>query len=103
MSAPSDSHLVLKSCHSTWIFDEPQHRFHRVLRDNPGDPGVPTPWQDYYALTLDDDSDAFTIWLNQDGTRRLRSWRHRDRCEACDTEATFELDLAAIAEHVEDR
>jgi hypothetical protein len=102
MSGPTDSYRVLESCHSTWVFDEAQHRFHRVLRDQPSDAGVATPWQDYYALMLETDSEAFTVWLNEDGTRRLRSWRHRDRCEACDTEATVELDLSAIAEHHED-
>jgi len=102
MSELSASTLILESCHSTWIFDEDQHRFHRILRESPTAVGVPTPWQDYFALQLDSDSEAFTVWLNADGTRRLRSWRHRDRCEACDTEATAELNLSAIAEHTED-
>jgi hypothetical protein len=102
MSESSESTLVLESCHSTWYFDEANRRFYRVLREGPSDAGVPTPWQDYFALTLEDDSEAFTVWLNEDGTRRLRSWRHRERCEACDTEATAELDLSAIAEHAED-
>jgi hypothetical protein len=102
MSASTEGSFTLESCHSTWHFDEARHRFFRVLRDNPNDPGVPTPWQEYYALMLETDSEAFTVWLNEDGTRRLRSWRHRDRCEACGTEATAELNLTAIADHVDD-
>ena len=64
-----------------------------------GDAGVATPWQEYFGLELDEDSDAFTVLLNAEGTRRLRSWRHKERCELCDSEATVELDLSEIADH----
>ena len=101
MVAAPDELLVLESCHSVWFFDEPRGRFHRVLREGPGDAGVATPWQEYFGLELDEDSDAFTVLLNAEGTRRLRSWRHKERCELCDSEATVELDLSEIADHPE--
>jgi len=84
--------LVIESCNSTWLFDAERHRFRRVPRGSSLD--IPPPasaWQPYFALELDQASEAFTVVLNQAGTRLLRSWRHVDRCEQCGTEATAEL------------
>ena len=88
---------TLESCNSTWLFDDAAHRFRRILKDGSRNGGVATPWQDFSKVELDDDSDSFSVWLNPEGTRRLRSWRHRSHCEACGGEVTTELNLAAIA------
>ena len=85
--------MVLESCHSTWIFDVAHGRFRRVLKGGPA--GASTPWLAYFRLELDEGDDSFVVWLNADGTRRLRSWRHEDGCAACG-EATQELELRLI-------
>ncbi len=91
--------MVLESCHSTWLFDETNMRFLRIVKDDSQVGGVATTWQPYFELDLDDDSESFVVWLNETGSRRLRSWRHRAHCDACGGEITSELDLAAIAAH----
>jgi len=89
--------MVLESCHSTWLFDELNMRFRRILKDGSHAGGVATAWQPYSRLELDDESESFVVWLNDVGTRRLRSWRHRSHCDVCGGEVTTELDLGAIA------
>lgn len=89
---PRPAPLVIESCNSTWLFDAERHRFRRVPRGSSLDTPPPaSAWQPYFALELDPSSDAFTVVLNQAGTRLLRSWRHVERCEQCGTEATVEL------------
>ncbi len=96
--SPRSSPLVIESCNSTWLFDAERHRFRRVPRGSSLE--VPPPasdWQPYFALELDESSEAFTVVLNQAGTRLLRSWRHVERCEQCGTEATAELTCVDVA------
>jgi hypothetical protein len=96
-------HFIVDSCHSRWVFDTERRLFRRVLTG----PGlglrtVMTEWRPYAELHLDEHSDSFTVVLNQDGTRMLRSWRHRDReCVQCGS-GTKELSVEDIAQ-VENR
>ncbi len=86
--------LVLDSCHSTWLFDVPEHRFRRVLKGLDVDPALAaTDWRPYERLELSEGSEAFVVVLNASGTRRIRSWRHVDGCEQCEGERTVELSL----------
>jgi hypothetical protein len=88
---------ILESCHSTWIFDPAGRRFRRVLKGTAvaGGP-VSTGWRPYWRLVLDPRTETFTVVLNAEGTRLLRSWRHTARCQQCGGQATTELSLAAI-------
>lgn len=89
--------LVLDSCHSTWLFDEPAKRFRRILKGLDVDPAfAATDWRAYERLELSDDTDAFVVVLNSAGTRRIRSWRHVEGCTECEGERTAELSLEDI-------
>lgn len=89
--------LVLDSCHSTWLFDEPAQRFRRILKGLDVDPAVAaTDWRSYERLEIDDESEAFVVVLNAAGTRRIRSWRHTAGCDQCEGERTAELSLEDI-------
>ena len=90
--------LVVESCHSTWVFDTDGKRFCRILRgiameDHP----VTTHWRPYHGLVLSEDSDAFTVVLNAEETRLIRSWRHTDDCPQCNGRVTSELSRGDIA------
>ena len=70
------------------------HQFRRVLKDA----RVETEWRPYTSLHLDEHSDAFTVVLNDAGTRMLRSWRHQGgACAQCGTSDTRELSVEDIA------
>ncbi|HUO48066.1 MAG TPA: hypothetical protein VMU09_04455 [Acidimicrobiales bacterium] len=76
---------TVDSCHSHWVFDPDGLRYRRV----PQGPDVHlrvlgADWQPYHELHLDEQSDSFVVVLNQEGTRMLRSWRHRQgECPSC--------------------
>jgi hypothetical protein len=90
---PDDRFLALESCHSTWLFDLEDHRFCRVLK-NPALPtSVATDWRSYDRLVVHPSSDAFVVFLDESGTKLLRSWRHSSRCERCGGEVTTQLSL----------
>jgi hypothetical protein len=38
-------------------------------------PALDADWEQYFALELDEGSGAFTVTLNEDGTRLLRAFR----------------------------
>ena len=38
-------------------------------------PALDADWEQYYALEIDEASGAFTVTLNEDGTRLLRAFR----------------------------
>ena len=38
-------------------------------------PALDADWEQYFVLELDDTSGAFTVTLNEDGTRLLRAFR----------------------------
>jgi hypothetical protein len=42
---------------------------------NPDAPALDADWEQYFALELDDATGAFTVTLNEDGTRLLRAFR----------------------------
>ncbi len=90
--------IIIDSCHSRWVFDADRRLFRRVLKG----PGlglrtVMTEWRPYAELHLDEQSESFTVALNEDATRMLRSWRHRDgECAQCGS-ATKELSAEDIA------
>jgi len=93
---------VLESCHSLWIFEPERGRFRRVPRGTRLDmPSPENEWTPYYRLELDASSGAFSVGLNPDDTRVLRSWLHADPCRHCSTDQTGELSLEALRRTVE--
>ncbi len=88
---------VLESCNSTWVFDTDHLRFRRILKGiEVQDRTVVTSWRPYARLELAVDSDAFTVLLNEKGTRMICSWRHSPECTQCGVQATSELSLEDI-------
>jgi hypothetical protein len=97
MPTPPGISRVLESCHSTWLFDEVQMRFRRVLKGlDMGAHDAVTAWRPYYRLELDEDTEGFTVELNREGTRLLRSWRHTEHCAQCGGEPTAEHSLEEL-------
>lgn len=88
---------MFESCNSTWVFDGEHMRFRRLLKGIEVDQrAVCTEWRPYFGLEAADDSEAFTVLLNPEGTRLIRSWRHTGSCEQCGAHGTAELSLADI-------
>ena len=88
---------ILESCHSLWIFEPARSRFRRVPRGTRLDmPSPENEWTPYYRLELDASSGAFSVGLNEDDTRVLRSWLHVDPCRHCSGDQTGELSLEAL-------
>lgn len=85
--------IVIESCHSTWLFDTVDRRFCRVLRTSLEPPTVATDWRSYDRLVVEDDTDAFVVFLDPSGSRLLRSWRHGAQCAHCGRDFTGELSL----------
>lgn len=89
--------LLFESCHSTWVFDTEAMRYRRILKGiEVDDHRVATEWRPYYGLVLGGDSEAFTVLLNPEGTRMIRSWRHSRDCPECGEQVTAELSRADI-------
>ncbi|HAM02445.1 MAG TPA: hypothetical protein DCQ30_09515 [Acidimicrobiaceae bacterium] len=88
----SPEYVDIASCHSTWSFDVRNHRFRRILRGFESAVNQPvTEWRPYYGLEEHPASDSFVVWLNPEGTRLLRSWRHRPDCPSCADQNTREV------------
>ena len=88
---------MFESCNSTWVFDQEHMRFRRILKGIEVDRHtVFTAWRPYFGLEVPDDSEAFTVLLNLEGTRLIRSWRHTRDCDQCGGHATAELSLDDI-------
>jgi len=66
--------LIIESRDSTWVFDEENHRFQRILRDQGRNLEV-SEWRSYDRLITDDTTDAFLVFLDKQGSRMLRSRR----------------------------
>ncbi len=65
----------IATSHSIWLFDTERMRFRRMPRDaDPTAPSFEGDWESYYALEIDDDG-SFTVALNPERTRLLRSYR----------------------------
>jgi hypothetical protein len=88
-SEDSPGPYVLESCHSSWLFDIPKMRFQR--RPKGLAPSVVTPWQKYYEIRFDEDSNVFLVFLNRQKTRLLRSWIHDENCKECGGNQTGEV------------
>jgi hypothetical protein len=86
--------IVLESCHSTWLLDLEAMRFRRVLKgvEVDGHP-VSTEWRPFFGVEFDEASEGFTVMLNSEHTKLLRSWRHTHRCAQCGGHVTTELSL----------
>lgn len=66
----------IESAHSLWLFDTERRRFRRVPRGSDPDAlALDSDWEPYYALEIDESTGAFTVTLNEDGTRLLRAFR----------------------------
>ncbi|HWD55392.1 MAG TPA: hypothetical protein VG346_09725 [Acidimicrobiales bacterium] len=88
---------VFESCNSTWVFDPEHLRFRRILKGIEVDRrAVFTEWRPYFGLEVADDSESFTVLLNEEGTRLIRSWRHTGDCAQCGGHITAELSLEDI-------
>ena len=88
---------VFESCNSTWVFDPEHMRFRRILKGVEVDHrSVVTEWRPYFGLDVAEDSEAFTVLLNSEGTRLIRSWRHTGDCAQCGGQVTAELSLEDI-------
>ena len=89
--------LRLESSNSIWLFDVDRMRFRRVPRGT--DPNAPAPaaeWQPYFGLEVEPATGAFTVALNEDGTRRLRAVR----VDTAPGDQTAELTLRPDSEPV---
>jgi hypothetical protein len=92
---------IFESCHSTWIFDTERMRFRRILNEiEVGHRSVSTAWRPYFELQADPTSEAFTVVLNADRSRQIRSWRHTTDCSQCGGHVTAELSLEDISNAV---
>lgn len=89
--------VVFESCNSTWVFDTEGMRYRRVLKGIAvADMPVATHWRSYFGVEVNEDSEAFTVLLNPEGTRLIRSWRHTSDCTQCGEHATAELSLEEL-------
>lgn len=84
----------IESTHSIWLFDTEHMRFRRLPKDADADaPALDSDWEPYFALEIDQDTGAFTVALNEDKTRLLRSWRES---APAPTDTTGEVSLAPV-------
>jgi hypothetical protein len=92
---------TLESCHSIWVFDEEATRFRRILKGIAvSDQPVTTGWRSYDRVLMDEDSEAFTVVLNAEGSRMIRSWRHTGDCRQCSSQHTSQISLAEVRDAV---
>jgi len=88
----------IDSSHSVWLFDTERMRFRRLPRGaDPAAPPLESDWEPYFALDLADDG-SFTVALNEERTRLLRSWRDDATPAPAEGVATGELRLEAAEE-----
>jgi hypothetical protein len=88
---------ILESCHSTWIFDTDRMRFRRILKGTEvaGQP-VATGWRNYARLDAPANAETFTVFLNEAGSRMIRSWRHEAGCTQCSEHDTRTMSLQRV-------
>jgi hypothetical protein len=66
----------IDSSHSIWLFDTERMRFRRLPKGaDLVAPSFEADWQPYFALDVDPETGSFSVALNEDRTRLLRSWR----------------------------
>jgi hypothetical protein len=91
--------LQLESSNSIWLFEIERMRFRRVPRGtDPGSNALANDWQPYFGLEVEPDTGAFTVALNEAGTRRLRAVRVETTPEVDDrtTEVTLRTDSESV-------
>ena len=71
--------------------------FRRILKgfETDGQP-VATQWRTYCGLELDEYSESFTVVLNPEHTKLIRSWRHTQDCTQCGGNVTAELSVEEL-------
>ncbi|HWE68321.1 MAG TPA: hypothetical protein VG298_16895 [Acidimicrobiales bacterium] len=89
--------IILESCHSTWVFNTHRMTFCRILKGiEVSHRPVSTEWRPYSYLEMDPEAETFSIYLNADRSRLIRSWRHTHDCAQCGGHETAELSLEDI-------
>ena len=79
----------IESAHSVWLFDPERRRYRRLPPEADADAlALDSDWEPYFSLDIDEATGAFTVTLNEDGTRLLRAFR-----KASADERTQELRL----------
>jgi hypothetical protein len=72
----NNDEIRIETANSVWVFEPARQRFWRVPRGlDINSPATARAWQPYHRLVLDADSGAFSVWLDPEGTRLLRSYR----------------------------
>ena len=88
----------IESAHSLWLFDTERSRFRRLPRDaDPDTPALESDWEPYFSLDIEEETGAFTVALNKDGTRLLRAFRE-DTDPSAETDTTTELRIPPAGE-----
>jgi hypothetical protein len=84
----------IDSSHSIWLFDTERMRFRRLPKGaDPAAPSLESDWEPYFALDIDPETGSFSVALNEDRTRLLRSWREE---RSVDLDTTTELNTAEL-------
>ncbi len=66
----------IESAHSVWLFDQERRRYRRLPPEADADAlALDSDWEPYFSLEIDEATGAFTVTLNEDGTRLLRAFR----------------------------
>lgn len=93
MTTGPDPTLRIETANSVWTFDPERMRFWRVPRGlDVNSPATARAWQPYHRLEIDSETGAFSVWLDEHGTRRLRSYR----VEPVGVDVTRELRLDPV-------
>ncbi len=86
----NDRYETIETCNSLWVFETQEKRFLRLPRTHPLPSSYSllpdSAWEHYESLTLDPVSGEFIVRLTSDGSRVLRSQRHRQPCPLCTTD-----------------
>ena len=86
--------VVVESCHSTWIFEPHQMRFCRIVKGvEVRRRRVCTQWRPYSSLEIDERRGSFTVYLDEERTRLIRSSVHAEGRRECGGDDTMELSL----------
>ncbi len=91
----NDRYETIETCNSLWVFEAQEKRFLRLPRSHPLPSSYSllpeSAWEHYESFTLDPVSGEFIVRLTADGSRVLRSQRHRQPCPICSSEADLTM------------